>query len=111
MEKQVHRNQLVGSNRYKLARWLDEKQEELQFLPLRVIAQRAANELKFTVTEANVSGTVKDVGITFVHRARSMNRNNSGSRDNHRTVAKWIVDLYTLLGEQPPADVLAISRR
>jgi hypothetical protein len=103
------RNTLSNYTKYKLARHIDEHKSTLARLTYKQIAQKVSGALGVKLTEQNIAAAYATLGIRRRAVRNTLTRNST--HDNFRTTARWVSEIYELLGESVPEDVKEVRNR
>ena len=103
------KNQLTNGNAYKLTRWVDEHKVELVRLTRAQIAVQASEALGFPVTEFNVCGAARNLGVPIgLQRQRPVSLLDRANAADV-VLARSMLALYDRMGIEMPDDLLAIA--
>ena len=100
------KNLLLGSERYQLCRYLENRKEHAARTPAAVLAEQAAAQLGFRVIADNVRSARRDVGIERI--LPPSGRSVQTARDL-RAVAAAVAHLYRKIGCETPEELVRIA--
>jgi hypothetical protein len=96
-------NVVTNKDTYRLYKWIEENKTELERLNLDQVTLKASKELDLVLTGNNISTGLEIVGVTIRSKRNSVKGVYTNSHvGKHVLLAKALVDLYILTGNEPP---------